>query len=201
MATLAGQRAQFTWALNQYNLTEDDERRAEFAKRMAKYIATAPVHGFTAEQITQGKSYPADEVAKYFNDPTTPLEPDISEDKAVQLLSSSVDVTNVHREGDGSGSLYAYGYRCAPDRLKIGITDGDTIQRIADQIWTSTPYRPVLLLEIKTNRCRSLEKAIHGVLEARGKKVIGGGAEWFRVTRQEVVDIYRFVVQQEVMGQ
>jgi hypothetical protein len=27
MATLAGQRAQFTWALNQYNLAEDAERK------------------------------------------------------------------------------------------------------------------------------------------------------------------------------
>jgi hypothetical protein len=32
MATLAGQRAQFTWALNQYNLSEDPETRAKFAK-------------------------------------------------------------------------------------------------------------------------------------------------------------------------
>ena len=36
MATLAGQRAQFTWALNQYNLAEDSETRTRFAKRMAK---------------------------------------------------------------------------------------------------------------------------------------------------------------------
>jgi hypothetical protein len=31
MATLAGQRAQFTWALNQYNLSEDPETRAKLA--------------------------------------------------------------------------------------------------------------------------------------------------------------------------
>ena len=50
MATLAGQRAQFTWALNQYNLSEDPETRAKFAKRMAKYIAAAPANGFTVEK-------------------------------------------------------------------------------------------------------------------------------------------------------
>jgi hypothetical protein len=54
MATLAGQRAQFTWALNQYNLSEDPETRAKFAKRMAKYIAAAPANGFTIDQVTQG---------------------------------------------------------------------------------------------------------------------------------------------------
>ena len=53
MATLAGQRAQFTWALNQYNLSEDPDTRTHFAKRMAKYIAAAPTNGFTADQITR----------------------------------------------------------------------------------------------------------------------------------------------------
>jgi hypothetical protein len=57
MATLAGQRAQFTWSLNQYNLSEDPETRIKFAKRMAKYIAAAPSNGFTANQITQDKNF------------------------------------------------------------------------------------------------------------------------------------------------
>lgn len=50
MATLAGQRAQFTWALNQYNKTDDADEHAKFAKRMAKYIARGPkqwLHGRT----------------------------------------------------------------------------------------------------------------------------------------------------------
>jgi hypothetical protein len=56
MATLAGQRAQFTWALNQYNLAEDPETRTHFAKRMAKYIAAAPSNNFAADQITRDKT-------------------------------------------------------------------------------------------------------------------------------------------------
>lgn len=59
MATLAGQRAQFTWALNQYNLAEDAEARAKFARKMAKYIAAAPDNNFTVDQVTQGQIYPA----------------------------------------------------------------------------------------------------------------------------------------------
>src|SRR5215469_12840462 len=51
--------------------------------------------------------------------------------------------------------LYVYGYRCAPDRLKIGSTEVDTVQRIAAQITTSTPFKPVLLIEIKTDVCRA----------------------------------------------
>ena len=53
MATLAGQRAQFTWALNQYNLAENAEKQALYAQRMAKYIAAAPANGFTVDQVTQ----------------------------------------------------------------------------------------------------------------------------------------------------
>lgn len=52
MATLAGLRAQFTWALNQYNLAENAEQKADFAKRMAKHIRAAPANGFTTEEVT-----------------------------------------------------------------------------------------------------------------------------------------------------
>ena len=65
MATLAGQRAQFTWALRQYNLAEDSEKQALYARRMAKYIVAAPANGFTVEQVTQGQLYPEAEVARY----------------------------------------------------------------------------------------------------------------------------------------
>jgi hypothetical protein len=194
MATLAGQRASFTWALNQYNLTEDDERRAHFAKLMAKYVTAAPTNGFTVEEVTQGQSYPAAEVAKFLDKPSeVAAEPDISEEKAIQSLATVVDTSDVTRYGQGVGTLYAYGYRCAPDRLKIGMTEGDTVQRIAAQISTGTPDKPMLLVEIKTNTCRALERAMHGILESRGKKVIGGGAEWFKCTRDEIIDIYKFV--------
>jgi len=59
MATLAGQRAQFTWALNQYNLAEDIEKQAFYAQKMARYMAAAPANGFTIAQVTQGQLYPS----------------------------------------------------------------------------------------------------------------------------------------------
>ena len=167
MATLAGQRAQFTWSLNQYNLTEDPETRAAFAKRMAKYIAAAPTNGFTIAQITQGQSYPEAEVERYLNDPTLSAEPGISEEQALQTLQSAVDTSDVLHLGEGPEFVYAYGYRCLPGRLKIGSTIIDTVQRIAAQIDTSTPDRPALYLEIRTNNCRVTERAIQAVLGMR----------------------------------
>jgi hypothetical protein len=195
MATLAGQRAQFTWALNQYNLSEDPETRAKFAKRMAKYIAAAPANGFTIDQVTQGQMYPASEVHQYLNDPSVDDDPGISEEQAIRTVEESVDTTDVVRKGEGAGIVYAYGYRCCEDRLKVGLTEANTVQRIAAQIGTSTPDKPVLLVEIKTNQCRALERAIRATLETRGRKIAGGGTEWFKASRDEVLAIYDFISQ------
>jgi hypothetical protein len=130
MATLPGQRAQFTWALNQYNLAEDAEKKAEFVRRMAKYIAAAPANGFTVEQVTQEQLYPAAEVARYLNSPDLPdADPGISENEALKEIAKAVDTTDVVRLGEGPRVVYAYGYVCAPDRLKIGLTEGDTAAR------------------------------------------------------------------------
>jgi hypothetical protein len=151
MATLAGQRAQFTWSLNQYNLAEDAERKAFFAKNMAKYIAAAPANGFTVEQVAQSQSYPA-EVDQYLaNNTELDQASGISEGQAIQQLAETVDTSDVLKIGSGNRVVYAYGYQCAHDRLKIGLTEGDTVQRIAAQIGTSTPDKPVLKLEIRTH--------------------------------------------------
>jgi hypothetical protein len=64
MATLPGQRAPFTWAFNHYNLAGDADKNAEFARRMAEYVAAVPANGFTVEQVTQ-RQYPAAEAARY----------------------------------------------------------------------------------------------------------------------------------------
>jgi len=193
MAKLSGQRTQFTWALNQYNLAEDAETQTHFAKRMAKYIAAAPANGFTVEQVTQGQLYPVAEVAQYVPSAGSDTDPGISEEEATNEIAAAVDTSDVLRLGEGPKVVYAYGYRCAPDRLKIGLTEIDTVQRIATQISTGTPDKPCLFLEIKTHDCGSLEKAIHATLEYRGLKVPGAGKEWFKTNREEIVSIYQSI--------
>ena len=193
MTTLAGQRAQFTWALRQYNLAEDAELQAFYARRLAKYIYSAPANGFTSEEITQGQPYPAAEVAQYSSDPGPDIGPEINEEEAFRKVQEAVDVSDVLRLGEGLRIVYAYGYRCAADRLKIGSTEGDTVARIAAQVGTSTPDRPLLLLEIRTHDCSSLARAIHAILEYRGFKIVGAGKEWFKVSREEIVAIYNAI--------
>ena len=192
MANLGGQRAQFTWSLNEYNKSEDPDTRAKFARRMAKYITAAPANGFTVSEVTTGKSYPA-EVDQFVNDPNVSDDPGISDDQAVKIVNDTVDMSDVEKRGDGAGIVYAYGYRCCQDRIKIGSTDLDSVNRISQQINTSTPDKPVLLIEIRTDKCRALERAIQATLETRGCKITGGGAEWFKASRDEILAIYEFI--------
>ena len=139
--------------------------------------------------------YPASEVHQYLNDPSVDDDPGISEEQAIRTVEEAVDTTDVVRKGEGAGIVYAYGYRCCEDRLKVGLTEANTVQRIAAQIGTSTPDKPVLLVEIKTNQCPALERAIQATLETRGRKIAGGGTEWFKASRDEVLAIYDFISQ------
>ena len=161
---------------------------------MAKYITAAPANGFTVEEVTQGQPYPAAEVQQHIGETASDTEPDISESEALQKVAEAVDTSDVVRLGEGLQVVYAYGYRCAPDRLKVGLSVGDPVQRIAAQISTSTPDRPVLMLEIRTHNCRALERAIHAILEYRDTKIRGAGAEWFNTSREDVIAIYRTIV-------
>jgi hypothetical protein len=160
---------------------------------MGKYIAQGLKDGFPIEQITQEKNYPVTEVEKFSVNIDAEPAPLLTEEQAKKEIAETVDSSSVIRLGEGIGVVYAYGYRCCPDRLKIGYTEVDTVQRIAAQIFTSTPDKPVLHIEIRSHNCRALERAIQSVLEVRGCKVVGGGDEWFKVTQDELLGIYKFV--------
>jgi hypothetical protein len=194
MPTLGGQRTQFTWALKQYNITEDPKRKEQMVNKMVRHLRIGKENGWSQDEITQGKSFPAEVLIKLEEAPTAPDE-EQPEDEIEREVSESVDTSNVMRINmPGSGKIYAYGYDCAPDRLKIGSTQNDVIQRIAAQINTSTPDKPVLRLEVITDRCRDLERALHAILTVRGKNIKGGGSEWFKTTVDEILTIYKFIV-------
>ena len=75
-------------------------------------------------------------------------------EQQVQQLARMVDVSDLWEGGQGGQFIYAYGYRCAPGRLKVGQTAGDVVSRITQQITTSTPDKPSLVLTIRTPDCR-----------------------------------------------
>jgi hypothetical protein len=56
------------------------------------------------------------------------------------------------------------------------------------------PDKPALALEIRTHDLWRAGRAIQAALEYRGKKIAGGGKEWFRTDRNEIVQIFNSIV-------
>lgn len=191
---LAGQRAKFSRARAIYFTSGDEAHKRRAVELMAEVLADAPANGFNEETVTQGEDVP-DEVRRQSAGMERPPAASDEDDEAlVNELRLNVDVSEVLVLGEGEESVYAYGYRCAPDRLKIGSAAGDAIARVAAQIGTGTPDRPMLQLVIKTHDCRALERALHGIFHWRGCRVAGAGAEWFHTTRDDIVQVYIDIV-------
>jgi hypothetical protein len=108
--------------------------------------------------------------------------------------TTAVDTSNVREMGEGQQNVYVYGFDFAPDRLKVGKAEGDVVRRIVGQINTGTPGKPILYLIFRTDDCHNLEKALHRVLCFRGRKVPGGGSEWFHTNCDELIEIYKLCV-------
>ena len=192
---LAGQRMKFTKARAVYYQTDDDAERQKALRLMAEVLAQAPANGFSESEVTQEAGVPDEVRHATTSVPAEPQEADEEHDNretSIQL-SDTVDTTDLVEIGHGEQAVYAYGYPCAPDRLKIGRSNGDVVARVANQIYTGTPDKPSLYLIIYTHDSAVLERILHGVFRFHGKKIAGAGAEWFRVGRDEVVRVYRSV--------
>lgn len=191
----AGQRAKFTRAFADYQRTDDPDKKRHAAELMAQVLIDAPKNGFTEAEVTQGADVP-DEVRRLVEHPPIGTDGERSED-ADQLtaeLKQWVDTSDCRELGDGSQSVYAYGYSCVPGRVKVGRTQGEVVDRIVQQINASTPDKPALSLVIRTENAHALEKALQGVLEVRGRKVAGGGDEWYLATRDELIELYQTIL-------
>jgi len=188
---LAGQRAKFSRARAIYYTSSDEKRRERAAQLMAEVLAEAPTNGFSEEDVTQGEDVPSEVRAQAT---TAANVSDENPEELIDELRLSVDIDNVREIGNGDQFVYAYGYRCAPDRLKVGSCAGDVVARIAAQISTGTPDKPALLLKIASHDCRALERALQAIFRLKGKQVAGAGAEWFIVTRDEVIAAYEKII-------
>ena len=190
-----GQRMLLTKWIKIYNSTDDEREREKAARKLADVLAWAGSVGKSPAEIAEDRDVPhrAMELLAAGEGIGSPAdESELRE--AANEVESSVDTSSVTRLGAGTGSVYAYGYKCAPDRLKIGRSDGDVVRRIAEQISTSTPDRPVLHLVLATSNPGALERTLHGALALRDRKVDGGGKEWYRATIAEIVAIYQAVL-------
>jgi len=74
--------------------------------------------------------------------------------------------------------------------VKIGLSTTSIDQRVAMQVGTAMPERPVMLFEVECDDCAKLEKAIHAVLDVKGFKMPESlGNEWFRINPTELMAI------------
>jgi len=137
----------------------------------------------------KGNSTLVANVEQHLHETISDLGSEFSETQALYAVEEAADTSDVVRLGDGQSVVYAYGYRCAPDRLKVGLTTGDTVQRIVAQISTGTPDKPTLVLEIRSHDCSSLERALHAVLEYRGAKVVGAEGVVQNQSRRDHFDL------------
>ncbi len=189
---LAGQKAKYTRALADYNRTEDVLQREGPLRRMKEVLDEAPGSGFSLHDVTSGRDLPT-EPQNGITQPKAVERSSEDPEQLVQQLAQVIDTSELREEGQGDQFIYAYGYSCAPDRLKVGRTEIDVVSRVAQQIHTSTPDKPSLFLIIRTSDCRALEMAMHGVLRLRDRKIVGGGSEWFMTTRDELLSIYQAI--------
>ena len=106
--------------------------------------------------------------------------------------------------GNGDSAVYVYYYDIYKKyaeingknffECKIGRTDKAPIQRIIDQTGTCYPEKPHIALIIYCENSKSLESALHRVLQYGGKKVEESpGNEWFITSPEEIKEIYFFL--------
>jgi hypothetical protein len=170
---LAARRAQYTRASlnNNHDL-------------MARCLAWGAENGFSAEEIAGGNPIPPDVTG----------DTDEDLDVGTTPLAERVDTSRAVRLGEGPETVYVYDTVYCRDVVKIGCTTMPVIDRIAQQIATGMPGKPRLLVELKTENARMLERAIHATLAWRGYKVAGGGDEWFAVTPETVIEVARMIM-------
>ena len=87
---------------------------------MCEVLLEAPANGFTEAEVTGGKDVPG-EVRRLVDEEVSPQSVATEDpEQLVRQLERNVDTADLLEAGAGDQILYAYGYRCSPDRLQVG---------------------------------------------------------------------------------
>ncbi|OBI08458.1 hypothetical protein AWC18_10680 [Mycolicibacter nonchromogenicus] len=82
---------------------------------------------------------------------------------------------------------------------KVGFTRLTPEARISAQVGTALPEHPRLVLSVKHPNALRLERAVHAVLDLRGRKIDGPGAEWFMTNPTEIKALVDMLLHSEVL--
>lgn len=129
--------------------------------------------------------------------PTPPITNSLPSEQTLPIGTLPSDVRQL---GEGPEAVYLYflpTYRVHAETngrstwpCKIGRTSGDPLLRIASQAATALPEPPHMAAVLWTQASLEWERAFHGVLAARGKRVLNAlGVEWFDTSPSEFIDI------------
>src|SRR5471032_2511464 len=92
---LAGQKAKYTKALADFNITEDDARKQGAVHRMAEVIREAPLNGFVEGEVTGGKEIPSEVQRLMAEGVPVPMSPPEDPDQLVRQLERMVDTSDL----------------------------------------------------------------------------------------------------------
>ena len=106
--------------------------------------------------------------------------------------------------GKGEGWVYLYYFDREKAEMqdqgnevwpcKVGRTKREPEKRIQEQMDEDSDI-PIIALLLGTDKPKVLERTIHGILTLRGVHLNHGqGKEWFLTSPNEVIDIYRLIV-------
>ena len=188
---LAGQQAKYTKFLKKYHEANSGTDRINAIEKMAQVLSEAKDFGYSENGVTQGQDVPS-EVRRKVKSGVNPSPRAAKKGGKAQTKEKRerVDTTDALEIGEGDEYVYAFNYDRYSDRLKIGQTNGDVVDRIAQQIREGVPAKPVLRLTIRTHDSQNLEKFLHSFFRYKKKTVGGVGKEWFLATRDEVIEVY-----------
>lgn len=109
--------------------------------------------------------------------------------------------------GEGPETVYTYYFPAYRDQaahigrndwpMKIGMTVGDHVVRVRDQVGTAMPERATVGLIYRTDDAKNAERLLHSTLRSRGRHMADApGTEWFMTSLEEVKSILDFATSQ-----
>jgi hypothetical protein len=123
-----------------------------------------------------------------------------TEDDLLDPSDSYNPITVLEWVGVGSQLVYVYSFPTYADHAhvsgellwpcKIGRSDRQSIDRISEQVGTSSPEWPIVYLAIRCDDSRLLERYLHSALRLSGNYLADvPGAEWFRTSPNKVKEL------------
>lgn len=99
--------------------------------------------------------------------------------------------------GRGNEAIYVYHFKNYEDNTddyfypcKVGMSKSNVINRIKQQVQTSSPEQPIIDLVVFCDNGRKLESAIHAILKLYNREIKSAtGIEWFNTTGDEIKNL------------